>query len=479
MTYLLFLLLIGTYSFILSVPGLFMLFRKAGKNGWLSLIPVYNLVVITNVIKKPWWVIILFIIPVLGQIIAIFFYFDFITGFRKHNFTELLLATFFPFVWINYLGFSKSISHHPVGTTYYGLLVRSVIVYVILVSVVFSMKILFFETYLLNSDSMESTLITGDYIIVSKASFGPRIPGFLYSDDNDIRNKRFWKNKPIRLYDLVVFNNPDGDTIITKYPSVSYYYVVREFGRKAVYADKEDFGDVEFRPLEKRTSYIKRCMALPGDTLVIADGVIFINGKSIQDPSTVKYRYYVESTVTRFHKKVIDRFGLTEIKPLEKAGAFYVNMTKEAMAALQKESFVIKIERKYEDKEKGSVNFFPHDVNFNWNLDNMGPIIIPKKGVPIKLNIYTLPVYHRVITAFERKKIEIIDDQIYVDGLVKEDFVPEMDYYWVMGDNRYNAIDSRVWGFLPENHIIGKAGCILFSGNNGHFNTNRVFSRIK
>ena len=474
MSYKYFFLIIFISQFIFYFPGLFRLFQKAGKNGWLSLIPVYNLVVITRIIKSPWWLIFLLIIPFAGQLVGIFIYFRFITSFKKHNLFQLFIAAFFPFIWINYLGFSEKIVYNPVEEKHYSLFALTFAIFGTGVFFLYLVRLLFVTTGYNTSASMESTLKEGDYIFISKASFGPRIPDYLYFGDPHAPRKRFWTNKPVQVNDLLVFNNPEGDTVLSKIKYISYYTLLKNYGRKKINTEKETFGEIEYRPLDKREVWISRCIALPGDTLVITRGEIYVNGKIFKDPATVKYKYYLETTVSRLNKNIIDQYDLSEINPAKKIGAFYVNMTKAAKSALEKKRFVTRIKKIYTGPKEWDQVIFPYDKAYARNLYNLGPVVIPAKGVPLKLNLHTLPLYSRLITAYEGKKIRVDGNRIFVDGTETDSYTPEMNYYWVMSDNRNDAFDSRFWGFLPEDHIIGKITRLIYSPE-----TKEICSKIK
>lgn len=469
-------LILFAILYLLTSIGLFKLFIKAGKKGWLSFIPIYNLVAISNVIGKPWWLVPLIFIPVLGHVILIFLYLDMINCYKKHTFFEMLIAAFFPFLWLPYLGFSKKRHFKLMQSKYFTLLLQSFVIYILLIAFVSTIRMLFLEVYSTSTTSMASTLQPGEYVFVNKSLFGPRlpitplsVPSFIlnpylpdiYSDKVSLSYKRLWQIQPISRNDIIVFNYPLGDTVSLMYENVvSYYSLVREYGRNRIRSSERYFGKIEYRPIDKRNPFISRCVALPGDTLNIFEGNIFISGKQLQDPSTVQYQYFVISKVLNINVRIFETYEITEVQRLEEPGYYIMFMSDEKKCMLEKLAFIEEVTRF--NKEEGDKNpeVFPVESTYNWNVDNMGPVHIPKKEVPIKLTVKNIPIYYRLIKTYEKNEIQIVDEQIIINGIVTDEYTPKMDYYWVMGDNRYNALDSRYWGFVPEDHIIGIANSI-------------------
>ena len=357
--------------------------------------------------------------------------------------------------------------------------------------------IFFFQMYVIPSSSMEKTLLIGDYLYVSKATYGPKMPNtpiafpFVHHTMPFSTTKKSYSEaikwdyhrlkglKPIRRNDVVVFNFPAGDTVLLENQAVTYYDVVREYqstygkteGRRRL---NEDY-TVVARPVDKRENYIKRCVALPNDTIRIVDTEVFINGKPQEEIPTRQYIYFVQTTAP-LTKYTFDKLGITEYSG--NAPYYYMSMTDEAVEQLSQIPCVAEVVR-YNDKQT-STNVFPNDEAYGWTSDNFGPLWIPAKGATVALNVDNLPLYRRIIEQYEGHTLAVSDTgDILIDGEPATEYTFAMNYYWMMGDNRHNSADSRFWGFVPEDHIVGKASFITLSiGENG-IRWNRLFKKVK
>jgi signal peptidase I len=354
-----------------------------------------------------------------------------------------------------------------------------------------------FQLYKVPTSSMEKTILIGDYLYVSKISYGPQVPNtplsmpFVYNTMPFSTTKKSYSEaikwdyhrlkglKPIRRNDVVVFNFPAGDTVLLENQAVTYYDVVREYqstygkteGRRRL---NEDY-TVVARPVDKRENYIKRCVALPNDTIRIVDTEVFINGKPQEEIPTRQYIYFVQTTAP-LTKYTFDKLGITEYSG--NAPYYYMSMTDEAVEQLSQIPCVAEVVR-YNDKQT-STNVFPNDEAYGWTSDNFGPLWIPAKGATVALNADNLPLYRRIIEQYEGHTLAVSDTgDILIDGEPATEYTFAMNYYWMMGDNRHNSADSRFWGFVPEDHIVGKASFIALSiGENG-IRWNRLFKKVK
>ncbi len=343
-------------------------------------------------------------------------------------------------------------------------------------------RLFFIEAYTIPTSSMEKTLMVGDYLFVSKVSYGPKLPNTPLSFPfvhhtlpfcKTTKSYLTWIQNPykriagfghVKNNDVVVFNFPEGDTVALNQQAGSYYQYVRSYGRQAVWADKNFFGDIVARPVDKRENYIKRCIGIPGDQVQIIDGQAYVNGKKQAYFPGVQYSYEITTDGSEINPKALDRLGI----PMDDRQSSYANkyqfpMTDQQAAQIKRFRNVVSVVKTLQPRNLWDQSIFPFASQYPWNVDNFGPISIPKKGQTIQLNTYNLPLYQRVIVSYERHKLWVKDNQIYIDGKLATTYTFNMDYYWMQGDNRHNSADSRYWGFVPEDHIVGKAVFIWLS----------------
>ena len=342
-------------------------------------------------------------------------------------------------------------------------------------------RMFFIEAYTIPTSSMEKSMMVGDYLFVSKTAYGPKLPNtpiafpFVHhtmpftaatpSFTEIIHNKykRLAGFGRIKNDDVVVFNFPEGDTVATNVQDRSYYELVRSFGRERVITDKRSFGDIIYRPVDKRENYIKRCIASPGDSLKLIGGQVFINGKAQKDIPGLQGKYLVTIQGTSLNSSALEKLDIAP-EDIEGSGSkMAILLTSEKVKKMDGMKFILSKEKITVPKEEREANIFPSDAQYTWNLDNFGPIWIPKKGVTIALTTKNLPIYHRIIAVYEENELKVKDGVIYINGQSAISYTFKMDYYWMMGDNRYNSADSRYWGFVPEDHVVGKASFVWLS----------------
>lgn len=363
-------------------------------------------------------------------------------------------------------------------------------------------RMFFIEAYTIPTSSMEKSMMVGDYLFVSKTAYGPKLPNtpiafpFVHhtmpftaatpSFSEIIHNKykRLAGFGRIKNDDVVVFNFPEGDTVATNVQERSYYELVRSFGRERVNTDKRSFGDIIYRPVDKRENYIKRCVAIPGDSLKIVGGQVYINGKAQKEIPGLQAKYLVTIQGTSLNSSAMEKLDISQ-DDIEGSGSkMAILLTSDKVKIMDGMKFILAKEKITVPKEEREANIFPSDDQYTWNLDNFGPLWIPKKGVTMQLTTKNLPVYRRIIDVYEENELKVKDGVIYINGQVAKEYTFKMDYYWMMGDNRYNSADSRYWGFVPEDHVVGKASFVWLSLDKnktflGKIRWNRFFMGVK
>lgn len=345
-----------------------------------------------------------------------------------------------------------------------------------------------FQNYQIPTSSLEKTLLVGDFLAVSKATYGPRVPmtplSFplaqhtmpvlstkSYIEKPQWEYRRLKGFKEIALDDIVVFNFPTGDTVALKVQNPDFYTLSHIYGRDRVMNDKNTFGEIVYRPVDRRENYVKRCVALPGDTFEIRSNQIYVNGKEQPKFKGIQYNYFVQTDGTVLSADFLKKIGISnEDNEFFRNGikadiasylglqpnmpVYHLPLTQEMYRKLEHAKGVVKIV--VEPPEFGG-EVYPLGVSkeLGWDRDNYGPLYLPKKGDKLEVTLENLPIYERIITAYERNLLEVKDSVIYINGQPSTHYEVKMDYYWMLGDNRHKSADSRYWGFVPEDHIVG------------------------
>lgn len=505
--------LIQTLIVFLPSFGLARLFEKAGVEKWKAFVPFYNTWVMETLAERPrHWVFWQFI-PVVGWFISPGIFIEFVKLFGKfsvgsHILAALLAPLYFPYIAyyqdVKYLGHEVVRKHKKTAAReWFDAAIFAIVAATLIRTFVF-------EAYTIPSASMEKTLLTNDFLFVSKWSYGPRLPNtplsipFIhnyipgtswksYSTLIRIPYIRWWAS-PVNRNDDVVFNFPEGDSVINKpeYQSARpYYNFIRELN--GTYSDEKRqqiLNDPDLplavHPVDKTDNYIKRCVGIPGDSLKLVNGILYVNSQpAFVSPTSATFYVFRTKNVMIDEDQLRDakiQLNQQDDDPDFSAGtgyAYRINITLGEVEKLKKIPGVIpeSITREIDSSANGAV--FPYDTTyFKWTVDNYGPVWVPKKGATITLTPQNIDVYRRCIEVYERNKWEQQGSKIFINGKEATTYTFKMNYYWMMGDNRHKSQDSRFWGFVPEDHIVGKASIIWFSWEHGP-RWSRLFRFVK
>ena len=402
---------------------------------------------------------------------------------------------------------------------------------------VYFINLYLFQNYKIPSSSLEKTLLVGDFLFVSKASYGPRIPNTplsaplvqhtfpwgtkSYIDCPQWEYRRLKGLRSVRRGDIVVFNFPTGDTVPLRINNPDYYTLVfnegvqilartihpdtifthiakyhndiYSLGRRFLMESKGIFGDIVWRPVDRRENYVKRCVAIPGDTLQIIDRQNYINGKKEESYPNIQYNYYIQTDGTPLTEVFFDKLGISKAdrqyaQYLPDNDSTYskfdpnrkiwdLPLTAEMYGKIKALPYIERIAPKPTYKYD---KVFPLYANYGWDRDNFGPVVVPKKGAEVSLTIDNLPIYEHIIRNYEHNTLSVDGGNIVINGKPTDRYTFKMDYYFMMGDNRHNSADSRYWGFVPEDHIVGQPLFVWLSldKDKGWFSGKIRFSRI-
>ena len=496
---------------LIHFGGTWRLYQKAGKKTWEAVVPIYNAVILMDIIRRPrWWVILLFI-PIINLMFFPVIWVETLRSFGKNSAVDTALGLISFGLYTYRINYDKNATYindrSLVPRTWFGEWINALLFAVIAATLVHNY---FIQPYIIPTGSLEKTLLIGDFLFVSKFHYGARSPmtavAFpMVHDTLPLVRSRSYLNYPqLPYFRLPGFQNIERNEIVVfSWPAdtVRRFFVKEKGVRK---------------PIDKKSNYVKRCVGLPGDTLSVVDGFVHINGQQSILPERAKIQYtfsaynakgvssrkllndgikdfdrkyrienitqetynailpYIHGRLTNdldnfivqtpsmgLPPKLIGqlRLRVKEILEAKKELTLTINEAK----TLEQRGLFDSLIRKINRSKTSNTTFFPNSLPYDWNEDNFGPLTIPKKGSTVALNEYNLPLYKKIIREYEGNRLEKDETTIYINGKATKEYTFQQDYYWMMGDNRHRSEDSRFWGFVPENHVVGKPILIWFS----------------
>ena len=504
--------LISVLIVFLPSFGLAKMFQKAGVEQWKAYIPFYNTWVMQELAKRPrHWVFWQFI-PVVGWFISPGIFIEFVKLFGRYTFGEHTLAALFAPFYFPYLGYSPKIRYVGTeGAKHYKKQswrewVDAAIFAIVAATLI---RTFIFEAYTIPSGSMEKTLLINDFLFVSKFAYGPRIPNtplsipFIHNYIPGTKARSYstavelpyirWFASPVKRMDVVVFNFPAGDTVINDpdFQSKTPYYDVKRIAATPNYPDAERQKFYKYvlanpseypivvHPADKTDNYIKRCVGIAGDWIQVINNQVKANGEMEPDPAQSRMNYKVTTSVPNLDAEVLkEEYDVDfdkDVYPTGQSGIYYLWLTADARDKMLKNGLAKQI---VPNTDLDDTQVFPYDSIHKWTRNNFGPIWIPKKGVALTLTPENYTVYERAIRVYEHNQFEMQNGKFILNGNEATSYTFKMNYYWMMGDNRLESQDSRYWGFVPEDRIVGRASIIWFSWEGGP-RWKRLFRSVK
>lgn len=499
---------------VVHFAGTWKLYIGAGRKAWEAAIPIYNAIILMKIINRPWWWTFLLFVPIINLIMFPVIWVETLRSFGKNSTLDTFLGFLTFGLYIYVINYSQNIQHIPDRSLQpkkgIAEFVSSILFAIVVATTVHTY---FIQPYTIPTSSLEKSLLIGDFLFVSKFHYGARTPmttvsfPMVHDTIPVVKSKSYFSKPLLPYFRFPSFENiENNDIVVFNWPTDTVYYFRDPSKRHA------------YKPIDKKSNYVKRCLGIAGDSLQIKDGDVYINGNKLpmhdrqrvqfthvlrlKEPSDIgffenyeismkevfrvyqmprnewekpgvpnfingsnerenSFAFEIEkdsSTVTL--AGIISNAKIEQLNIINDNKSFYVHMPDDQVAKLRNNPYVASVNRIVK-KESDDKSIFPHSKN--WTVDNMGPLYIPKAGVTVALNTESLPFYQRIISEYEGHDLKVMGNEIRIDGKIATSYTFAQDYYWMMGDNRHNSEDSRYWGFVPHDHIVGKPVFIWMS----------------
>jgi signal peptidase I len=511
-------IILSIIYFLAAHVGLYKIFEKLGIEGWKALVPFYGTYLAVKMVNKSWVWTITYYVPFLGFVVWMGIIVELMKLLGKTSFKEHFIGVVFAGIYLPYIGFKEDVKFigYEEASKYKKSFKREwadAIIFAVVAATL--IRGFYIEAFTIPTSSMEQKLLVGDFLFVNKMAYGARVPNtpisfpfthhsfpewipFVGGNQSYAEWVRFPYSKlpkmgDVERNDCVVFNFPAGDTVAVEEPARIYEQLVRDASvelrislneaRKVIH----DTYTIKARPVDKKENYIKRCVGLPGDKLEIVNSKLIINDELGYFDENAQFNYNVLTDGTGFSQSMLQKKKITTEDVISvsdgKNDKYVVTLTDGTAEKMRQFSQVISVDKRilplgYKTMSLDAI--FPNDSQYVWTVDNFGPILIPKKGATVKLTTKTLPLYRRIIKNYELNELKVDGEKIFINGEQASSYTFKMDYYWMMGDNRHNSQDSRFWGFVPENHIVGKAVFVWLSWDSqqGGLRWDRLFTLV-
>ncbi|MCG2611166.1 signal peptidase I [Flavobacterium sp. SM15] len=437
--------------------GTWKLYEKAGRKSWEAAIPVYNSIVLMKIIDRPtWWTVLLFI-PIVNLIMFPVIWVETLRAFGKKSQVDTALGVLTLGFYIYYINYMQDVTYIPNKNAVKTENTVSSLLFAVVVATLVHTYVM--QPYTIPTSSLEKSLLIGDFLFVSKFHYGARTPmtavaaPMVHDTIPVLKTKSYSKFPQLPYFRFPGIQKVErNDIVVFNWPVDTVYQFFDKSGRKA---DK---------PIDKKSNYVKRCVGIPGDNLSIKDGVVMINNTPLKlhDRQRLQYSYKIAvdgKTPINFEYLLKDLHITDPAYQIAKDTLVFSSLTDESAQVFKNTAGVTSVIKNIETKADSRI--FPHTKA--WSQDNLGPIYIPEEGKTVELNAETLPFYKRIITEYEHNDLKVNGDEIRINGEIAKSYTFKQNYYWMMGDNRHNSEDSRYWGFVPADHIVGKPVFIWMS----------------